>query len=204
MEKNKILTTKEVCEAFKITPVTLNAWRRQGLPYEQVNKRIFKYDSSEVIKWLDKNKRYVLDRQLKNFLKSATSDQIIDFSKHMGKTVKNDPDSSELYKGAMDSATAVYILTIGMGQIGEIILDLYEKFIEYSKTEEFIHSYDVSKIFHLLSNLMIKCVDKELKGKDIEEFKAEINKINFVVTPEEAKETFELKKQFFKNNTDSK
>lgn len=48
----KLLTTKEVVEAFRISPRTICNWRNRGLPFLKVSSNSFRYDYEAVLNWV--------------------------------------------------------------------------------------------------------------------------------------------------------
>lgn len=57
-QQEKLLSTKEICKLFGVTPVTVSAWINKGslTPYTKGRKNLFKY--SEVMESLKKLKKY--------------------------------------------------------------------------------------------------------------------------------------------------
>jgi excisionase family DNA binding protein len=47
-----MLTTKELCEKYKISDSTVTRWRREGLPFERLGPRLVRFDEDKVIGWL--------------------------------------------------------------------------------------------------------------------------------------------------------
>ena len=57
-QQEKLLNTTEVCELFRVTPVTINAWIKQGKlkVYPKGGRNFFKY--SEIMESLTTLKKY--------------------------------------------------------------------------------------------------------------------------------------------------
>jgi phage terminase Nu1 subunit (DNA packaging protein) len=51
MEKT-YLTTRELMETFKVSRQTILNWRKQGMPYEALSPQTFRYEFTEIMKWM--------------------------------------------------------------------------------------------------------------------------------------------------------
>ena len=51
----QLVTTKYLCEALNVTPMTIYNWRKQGLPVVKFGRTV-RFDEKEVLDWL-KEKR---------------------------------------------------------------------------------------------------------------------------------------------------
>lgn len=52
MEYN--LTTKDLCDLYRISKTSVLFWRREGMPYKRIGPRIIRYNLEEVEEWLKK------------------------------------------------------------------------------------------------------------------------------------------------------
>ena len=51
----KYLTLNELSEKLKLSRSTIDAWRREGLPFIKMGRNI-RFDEDEVMKWIRENK----------------------------------------------------------------------------------------------------------------------------------------------------
>lgn len=54
--EEKLVTTKELCDYLKLSRMTIERYRKQGMPYVTIGKNI-RFKLSEVMEWLSKNER---------------------------------------------------------------------------------------------------------------------------------------------------
>ena len=44
--------TSDLCEIYGVSSRTIANWRKEGLPYEKIGKRLVRYNIKEVDQWL--------------------------------------------------------------------------------------------------------------------------------------------------------
>ena len=51
--QEKLLTTKELANELNVVPMTINRWKKKGLPYLQASKNgTVRFILKDVVKWL--------------------------------------------------------------------------------------------------------------------------------------------------------
>ena len=50
----EFLTRAEISRALKVSDITIDRWRREGLPFIKVKSRVL-FDEEKVMKWLNEN-----------------------------------------------------------------------------------------------------------------------------------------------------
>jgi len=53
--KDDLINTNELLEMFDIKRITIERWRREGLPFTKINNKIF-FKKSLVMEWIKENK----------------------------------------------------------------------------------------------------------------------------------------------------
>jgi predicted DNA-binding transcriptional regulator AlpA len=52
---SKLLTTNDICEKYGVHKNTVDKWRKRGMPFLYINKRVVRYDISEIENWIKEN-----------------------------------------------------------------------------------------------------------------------------------------------------
>ena len=52
----RLLTEAQVCEELGVTRVTLQRWRKSGMPYVALGSRMVRYNLFDVMQWLEERK----------------------------------------------------------------------------------------------------------------------------------------------------
>jgi phage terminase Nu1 subunit (DNA packaging protein) len=55
MNKEDLINTNQLMEAYQVKRITIERWRREGLPFTKINNKIF-FKNTEVINWITENK----------------------------------------------------------------------------------------------------------------------------------------------------
>jgi excisionase family DNA binding protein len=50
----ELLTTKELADRLKVAEITINRWRKKGLPFKKINGYSVRFELSEVLEWINK------------------------------------------------------------------------------------------------------------------------------------------------------
>lgn len=50
----RAITRKELCDYFKVTRQTIYEWQKEGMPYDNLGRRMLRYNIEEVREWLKK------------------------------------------------------------------------------------------------------------------------------------------------------
>lgn len=53
--KDEVINTNELMEVYKVKRITVERWRREGLPFIKINNKIF-FKNYEVTEWITANK----------------------------------------------------------------------------------------------------------------------------------------------------
>lgn len=53
MEQDQLLTKKQIAAHFQVTEMTIDRWRKKGLPYSRAGVKLIRFDLKEVTEWLD-------------------------------------------------------------------------------------------------------------------------------------------------------
>lgn len=61
MSDEKLVTTDQICEHFKVSRNTVNNWRRQGIPFIRNSRKTIRYNMDDVLEWYQRRNEDIPD-----------------------------------------------------------------------------------------------------------------------------------------------